>query len=141
MGKPMTVGQALSLVQNPLSAGTTSNNLGSTAVDMSGFEGVCFITTVGVTTTTVTLKAQSSTDNVTFADLPNLTCNTTASNGLLFVDVYAPVNRYVRAVINSTGAQLTGGTVAIQYGAKFVPQTPSTGTPAVMGYAQGVGTT
>jgi hypothetical protein len=112
-------------VQDPLTSGSTTNSLGSATVDMTGFDSVLFVSTVGLTTTAVTLTAQaaSSTTASDFADITSATCNSTASNGVLYVDVKRVTKRYMRTTLNSTGSNVNGGTIAILYDAHAAPTT------------------
>ena len=46
------------LLDNPLTAGSTTNSRGSKVVDMAGFDSICTFTTLGATSTLVTVTAQ-----------------------------------------------------------------------------------
>lgn len=134
LSKMLSPNVRLSNIYDPLSAGSTTNSPGSDPVDMSvdgGFEGCMFMLTVGSVSTSITLAAQASTSTTVgdFAAIQknstNLSVSSTASNGILMLDVY-PVptgKRYLRCTVNSTGGNLTGGLIACQYGGRTHPTT------------------
>lgn len=117
----------LMLVQAPLTAGSTTNNLASNPVDMTGFDGCRFISTIGATSTAVTLIAQmaSTTTSSDFAAFGTsiTTAATTVADRILALDVYKPTKRYLRTTLNSTGGNDSGGTIAELYGARVSPTT------------------
>jgi hypothetical protein len=65
----LSTSSKITRVSNAVAAGTATTNC--SAVDMKGFESVTFVVAIGaiVSTGTVTVKAQQSTDNSSFADL------------------------------------------------------------------------
>lgn len=105
---------------NATAAGTSAVN-GST-VDMQNFESVTFIAALGTLTASqvTSLKAQGSTDNSTWADIPNAATAAAAdadSNKLLVLEVFRPMQRYVRAVVNrGTANAVVDAVIAIQSG-------------------------
>lgn len=114
----------ITLVQAPLADGQTDPD--SAAVDMEGFEGVMFIGIVGTVTGagTAALKASQSSDNVNFNDLSGVVANGAAggSDKFLVLDVYRPLDRYVRTTLTRAVANsVYGGTIALQYGAHKRP--------------------
>lgn len=106
-------------VMNAVAAGTSDQN--SASVDMAGFDGVMFIAFLGtLTATQVTLlTAQHSSDDSSFANITGGSTSAMAdgdSNKMLFVDVFKPQNRYVRAVVDrGTANAVIDGVLAIQY--------------------------
>jgi hypothetical protein len=115
----------LTLVQAALADGSTDPD--STAVDMSGFDGVLFVGVCGTITGsgTATLTAQQSDDAAVADDYTALTGATAAASGstdsdkLVMLDVYNPTKRYVRVnLTRATANSVWGGTIAIQYKAK-----------------------
>jgi len=117
----------ITIVQAPLADGQTDPN--STSVDMTGFDGVMFIGTLGTVTATgtVTLAAESSSDNAAadpFAAMSGATASATAADSdlLLIVDIQNPLERYVRTALTRAVANTVyGGTIAIQYTAHNKP--------------------
>lgn len=110
---------AIDRVMNAVAAGTSDQN--SDSVDMAGFDGVLFIALLGTLTATQVTKltAQHSADDSTFAAITGGSTDAMAdadSNKLLFVDVYRPQNRYVRAVVDrGTANAVIDGVLAIRY--------------------------
>jgi hypothetical protein len=120
------VGAPISVASN-----TDSN---SDRIDMSGYEGVIFITSItdSVDTGVATLKAEgNSTDSdsgMTLITGATATATSAANDDLndqlLIVSVNKPLTRYVQAVRTSATANIAfGTTIAILYGAKKLPQT------------------
>ena len=118
-------------VSNAVAVGTTAVN--TTVVDMQGYDGVVFVVACGTITdgTPVIKVQQGQASNLSdAADLINtgVTLAATDDNKLAIVDVYRPVERYVRCVVDRTiGSPSTGcvvdSVVAIQYGAIKEPTT------------------
>jgi hypothetical protein len=107
----------VTLVQPALADGQTDPD--SAAVDMQGFEGVMFVGILGTVTEggTAALKAAQSSDNVNFNDLSGVVATGDASDKFLVLDVYRPLDRYVRTTLTRAVANsIYGGTLAIQYG-------------------------
>ena len=114
----------ITMVQAPLADGHTDPD--SAAVDMQGFEGVMFVGIVGTVTGsgTASLKAAQSSDNSNFSDLSGVVATGAAggSDKFLVLDVYKPLERYVRTTLTRAVANsIYGGTIAIQYGAHKRP--------------------
>jgi hypothetical protein len=114
----------ITLVQAPLADGQTDPD--SAAVDMQDFEGVMFVGIVGTVTGagTAALKASQSSDNVNFNDLSGAVVTGAAgdSDKFFVLDVYKPLDRYVRSTLTRAIANsIYGGTIAIQYGAHKRP--------------------
>lgn len=123
----------ITMVQAPLADGQTDPD--SAAVDMQGFEGVMFVGIVGTVTGsgTAALKASQSSDNVTFNDLAGAVVTGAAggSDKFFVLDVYRPLDRYVRTTLTRAVANsIYGGTIAIQYGAHKKPTTHDAATLA-----------
>ena len=115
-------------VQNAAAAGTTVLN--SSSVDMLGWDGVRGVFGVGTLTAgqVTSLKAQDSPDNSAFTDITGAAGSALADgdgNGLLIVDVYRPLRRYVRFVRNrATQNAVVDFGIAEQYrGPRRGPQT------------------
>lgn len=112
-------------------ANTDSN---SDRIDMSGWEGICFVCPVtdSAATGVATLKVeQNIVDSDTgMAALSGATATATCAvnddinDKLLIVDVYKPRERYVQAVRTSTVANIAfGNVIAILYEGKKAPIT------------------
>lgn len=131
-------GAAIALANN-----TDSN---STIVDMAGFDGVMFVTTItdSVATGVATLTVEGNTANsdtgmaaLTGASAAK-TCavNDDINGTLLIVDVFKPVKRYIQGVRTSATANIAFGEIhAIRYHAGNRPvvqgATVSTATAVV----------
>lgn len=125
------------LVQAALADGATDPD--STAVDMTGYDGVMFIGICGTITGsgTATIAAAQSNDNAVaddFTAITGATATATAaakSDKILVVDVLYPSKRYVRTTLTRAIANsVWGGTLAIRYCAKTKPTTFTAATLA-----------
>lgn len=109
-------------------AGTTDIN--GTTLDMSGYEGVLFVVTMGAITTgaVTSIKAQQDTDSAmgTAADLAG-TAQTVADDAdekMFYIDLVKPTERYVRLVVDrATQNAVVASATAYQYGAHNAPVT------------------
>lgn len=114
-------------VMNAVAAGTSVQN--SSVVDMSGWDGVLFIAALGtLTATQVTgLKGQQGqASNLSdAADLAGTAVGPLAdgdSNKCLALDIYRPLERYVRCVVTrGTANAVIDGVIAIQYRGRKAP--------------------
>lgn len=98
-------------VTNALAAGSTTNDLGTDTWDTTGYDE--FIVRVGIGTAAasrVSLAVQSATSTTAgdFATITGCTVGSTAINTEMRVGVTHPTRRYMRATLNSTGANVTG---------------------------------
>lgn len=127
----------LTRVLNSVAAGTT-NQTGST-LDMSGWDGVTFIAMLGaLTATQVTgIKAQQgqASNMSDAADLQGTNVGPMAdgdSNKCIVLDVYRPVERYVRCIlIRGTANAVIDGVIAVQYRGRKSPVVQDTTTIAL----------
>ena len=104
-----------------VSAGTAVNG---SAVDMAGFEGVLFFTTIATANAGNFLKVQQDSDVAlgTAADLAGSAVVATANAEVVFVDCYQPAERYVCPVVIRAGANTAVGDIyAIQYEGRVKP--------------------
>lgn len=111
----------LRLIKAAQVAGTSA--VESTVVDMSGFEGVLLFGTINVANAGNYIKAQSGTD-ATVTDAADLTgtkvvCGYTGE--VLWIDLYRPLERYVRMVGIRGSSTATGDFYAMLYGAHTKP--------------------
>lgn len=116
-------------------ADADNETLYGSGVDMNNYTGVVFIATVQKgEAANFTLKVQQDTASNfgSAADLAG-TAKTiaiaTATDGFGFVEVKNPQERYVRPalVCANVGTAKTVSIVAIRYGAKYLPETNSSG--------------
>lgn len=101
-------------------------------LDMSGFEGIRAVASIGASTQPVTLQIWGS-DTTTAASMAQLAMNstgvtaaTTVQNIGLVVDIYRPGKRFVSATLNSTAAGNIVSVTVDRYGAHICPTTHST---------------
>ncbi len=107
-------------VQGHSTASTVTIN--SDSVDMSGYDGVMFVTSYGTAAADNLLRAAQSTASTTsFSDLLGTAVGAAASDEDQWIDIKRPIERYVRA----TAVRVTSSTIesiwAFQYGARDVP--------------------
>lgn len=106
----------LTKVEDHTAAGTT--DVDSAGVDMAGYEGVLFLTSFGTPATDNYISAQQSTDNSSFADLAGTKVGADADTEDLWVDVYRPLERYVRVHVELGTSSTVESIWAIQYGGR-----------------------
>lgn len=109
-------------------AGTADIN--GTSIDMEGFEGCLFIVTFGaiVSGAATSIKVAQSADDSTFNDLAGSaqTIADTDDEKIFYVDVYKPLDRYLRLIVDRGTQNATVTAHAIQYGARKWPTTHGT---------------
>jgi len=116
-------------ISNAVAPGVTVVN--SASVDMTGFESVTFIVSLGaiVAGAATSVNAQSSTDDGdadAFADLAGtgVTVADDDDNQVVVLEVHNPRERYVRCVVSrATQNSTVDGIVALQGGPKAAPVT------------------
>jgi hypothetical protein len=131
MTKTLLSAVALAYLDGAVVAGAAIDN-DSIIIDMAGYEGVVFITTVedsvsgGVATMTVEQNGANS--GAGMAALVDAVATLTSGadddlNGKqLAVDIYRPAERYLRVNRTSAGANIAyGSVIAILYGARKLP--------------------
>lgn len=109
-------------VADSVSAGTSAVN--GSALDMTGYLGVVFLTSYGTAASNNTITAQMADDSTgTFEDLTGTAVGVSTSDEDVVVQVIKPTKRYVR-VASARGTSTTQGDIwAIQFGARNVPVT------------------
>lgn len=108
-------------VRDHTTAATT--NLVTAIVDMAGYEGIAFITSVGTAGASNSIKVMQDDANATagMADLEGTLVGVSTSDEDLWVDVFRPAKRYVQAKIVRTTSTTCESVWAVQYGAKSKP--------------------
>lgn len=107
----------LTKVADHTAAGTSAVN--STGVDMSGFEGVLFITSFGTAAANNTVNAaQGATLGGTYDDLAGTSVASGTSDEDVWIDVYRPTDRFVRLEAARGTSSTLESIWAIQYGAR-----------------------
>lgn len=111
-------------------AAAAQTDVEGSILDMAGFAGVMFIAMTGDVTATsaLALKAEQNTANSTagMAELTGSASFTAAASDadskVLVLDVHAPRERYVRAVLErGTANAVVDGIIAVQYKATHMP--------------------
>lgn len=113
-------------------AGTSA--ITSSAVDMAGFDSVCFIVPLGaiVSGAVTSMKLQQSSDDGGSDDYTDvtgtsITIGDTDDDKLKYLDVYRPGKRYLKLVVSRATQNATiGGIVAVKYNARSKPVTQGT---------------
>ena len=106
------------------SAGTALN---SASVDMDGFEGVMFFGRIATANAANFANLAQSSDDSTFVDLTGTKVVPGDDADSFLIDVYRPLDRYVRCEVDRGGADtIVGDIYAIQYGARKAPTTHGT---------------
>lgn len=118
-------------VMNAVAAGTTAQN--SSSVDMANFEGVRFTAAFGaiVAGAATSVNVAQSADDSSFADLlgSGVTVEDDDDNQVVVIDIWRPVDRYVRCEIaRATQNATIDGVIAEQYGPRVLPTTDDTTT-------------
>ena len=113
-------------VTNTVAAGTGDSN--SSSVDMLDYEGVRFLVSFGtiVSGAATTIKAAQSADDSSWDDLLGtaITVTDTDDNDVAILDIWRPINRYVRiTVTRATQNSTIDGIIAEQYGPRVLPPT------------------
>ena len=140
MGLTFSSDCLISRVSNAVAAGTTDINP-SNGVDMSGWDGVCFVFGFGTLTSgAVTgIRAQSSEDDGvadTYADIAGSaqTVADTESNKLRYMDILRPPERYVKPYVDrATQNAVLDFIIAIRYRAHGAVVQPVTQPATVAG--------
>lgn len=119
----------LTRVANAAAAGITE--VDTSILDMAGFEGVMFVCLLNTVTagSVVTVTAQQNTANQTggMAPIANASASVTdvggaSSNQAIVLDVFRPLQEFVRAAVTRTTANAAlDGVIAIQYAAHRKP--------------------
>lgn len=105
------------------SEGSAGTDVTGTAIDTAGFQGVMFVAEIATANAANILKVeQSDASGSGFTALTGATAVAAADGDLAVVDVKSPTKRYVRAVIDRSGAATaTGPIVAHAYGPADAP--------------------
>ena len=111
-------------------AAAATSAINSASVDMSGYTGVLFIASFGTAAANNTMNAaQGADDSADWEDLTGTSVASGASDEDVWVDVYRPTDRYVRAEIARGTSTTLEAIWAIQYGPRTAPvDNTTTGT-------------
>lgn len=110
----------LTMVSDQQISAVTAIN--SSSVDMDGFDGVVFFGQIVTAHVNNFANAATSSDDSTFNDLAGTKVLSTTSDDTFCIDVYRPLERYLRCEIDRGGATTaTGPIYALQYNARKAP--------------------
>ena len=114
-------GVKISQVAAASAAGTTAVN--SEVVDMAGYEGVMFVTAIATANAGNHIKLQQGdeADGSDAADLEGSKQVATANGQTVWIDIYRPTKRYVRAVAARGVSTALGEIYAFQYEGRKQP--------------------
>jgi hypothetical protein len=115
---------AIKVTKVAAGAASGGTDVAGTTIDMQGFEGVVFVTTIATANAGNFLKAQQgvASDLSDAADLEGSKVVAAANGQVVWYDLYQPRERYVRPVVVRAGANTaTGDLYAIQYGPRRLP--------------------
>jgi hypothetical protein len=119
-------------VLSAVAAGTSNQT--STAIDMAGFDGVRFIVSLGVGSSSsvgqvkATQADTAAGSPVAFTDIlgsaGTVFTPSTDDNKVWILDIFRPARRFVKCVvIRGTGNTVIDGIIAEQYGPRVLPKT------------------
>lgn len=99
-------------------AASATTDVNSSILDMAGFEGVVFLTSLSTANATNTIKVQQSATNATddMTDLAGTEVSSGTTDEDLIVEVHKPGARYVRAVVSRGAATTVENIWAALYG-------------------------
>ena len=107
-------------VKDHSAADTTAVN--SDGVDMAGYEGVLFVTSFGTANANNTVNAaQGLTSGGTYDDLLGTSVASGTSDEDVWIDVYRPIDRFVRLEAARGTSSTLESIWAIQYGGRKQP--------------------
>ncbi len=98
----------------------------SDVIDMSGYDGVLFLTRFGTAAANNSVKAQQG-DAANLSDAADLKGSSVVSgadpaNEAVYVDIFKPTKRYVRLYVSRGTSSTLGEIWAIKYGLRKAPQ-------------------
>lgn len=118
---PLVESVKIDQVKAYTATGTTAIN--SSEVDMEGYDGVLFVAVMGSTATDISMKAQQ--DVVTgmggAADLAGSSKALDGTAKIILLDIFRPLERFVRAVVTRTTTTTIEQILAIRYKARNPP--------------------
>lgn len=124
------------------SVATGTTTITGSALDMAGFDGALFIVRLGSPATNNNLRVQQcDTTGGTYADLAASKVGDHATNTPLVVDVYRPLEQFLKYQVTRGTTTTIDSVVIIQYRGRGVgPQTQPSGTASTKLYHPAEGT-
>jgi hypothetical protein len=120
----LNLSKEIKLTKVKAASTTATTEILSDAVDMAGYEGVIFFTTIATANAGNYLKAQQGADGVITspADLEGSKVVAAANGEVVFLDIYKPTDRYVRASVIRGATTVVGEIYALRYEGKVRPE-------------------
>lgn len=122
--KELSQNSKIELVKAAQIAATSA--IESDVVDMSGYNGVLFLTRFGTAAANNSVKVQqgeeSNLSDAVDLEGSGVVSGADPSNEAIYVDVYKPNKRYVRLYVTRGTSSTLGEIWAIKYGPRKVPQ-------------------
>lgn len=122
--KELSQNSKIELVKAAQIAATSA--IESDVVDMSGYDGVLFLTRFGTAAANNSVKVQqgeeSNLSDAVDLEGSGVVSGADPSNEAIYVDVYKPNKRYVRLYVTRGTSSTLGEIWAIKYGPRKVPQ-------------------
>ncbi len=131
----LTKNVKMTKIENATAAGT-STPITSTTIDMAGFEGCMFVVSFGAIEASAATSVEVHTSTVTGSGFTALlgtgvTVADDDDDGLVWIDIHKPLERFLRLIINRATQNSTIDMVlALQYGPKTGPTTHDATTVA-----------
>ncbi|RKN86748.1 hypothetical protein [Paenibacillus ginsengarvi] len=115
----MNLSNGIKITKCAASAADGTTAINGAVLDMTGFEGVLFITAIGTANAGNILKAQigAAADGSDAADLAGTKVVATANGQTVWLDVYRadPNQKYIRPVVVRGASTVVGEIYALQY--------------------------
>jgi hypothetical protein len=120
---------------------TGTTTISATALDMAGWDGVCFIVRLGSPATNNNIRVQQDVaSGGSFADLVGTKVGDHATDNPLVLDIKRPQKQFVRVQVTRGTTTTIDTLVAIQYRARRRPATQPSGTQIEQWHALAEGT-
>lgn len=120
----MNLSKQIKLRKVKAATATGTDAIEGDVVDMSGYDGVAFFTTIATANAGNYLKAQQGAA-ATLSDGVDLAAQKVVADGngaVVLLDVYRPTKRYVRPVVIRGAASVVGEICAVQYKGRKMPE-------------------
>ncbi|MDF2889784.1 MAG: hypothetical protein K0R80_151 [Clostridia bacterium] len=120
----MNLSKNVKITKIKAGAASATTEVVSDAVDMQGYEGVVFFTTIATANAGNYLKAQQAAVSAmtNAVDLAQKKIVAAADASVVWLDIYKPTKRYLTANIVRGAATITGDIYAIQYSGNKFPE-------------------
>ena len=121
----MNLSKNVKITKIAAGAASAATEVVSDVIDMQGYEGVVFFTTIATANAGNYLKAQqdAAVGMAGAVDLAGKKIVAAADASVAWLDIYRPTDRYLTANIIRTAATITGDIYAIQYSGVKYPET------------------